>query len=162
MPEVREYDRIAARNYAVRWALSRNPEYYDFNDIGGDCTNFASQCIYAGSGVMNFSKDNGWYYIDLNNRSPSWSSTRFLYEFLVSNKGVGPFGSLSSIEKISPGDIIQLGDENNVFYHTIVVLSNYTNIYVASHSYDALFKPLSSYSFYQARFIKIDGVRYDR
>ncbi len=42
MPEVREYDRIAARNYAVRWALSRNPEYYDFNDIGGDCTNVDS------------------------------------------------------------------------------------------------------------------------
>ena len=48
------YDRAKAVAYAERWALSRNPRYYDFEDIGGDCTNFASQCIYAGAGVMNW------------------------------------------------------------------------------------------------------------
>ena len=45
------YDRDAAVAYARRWALSRNPLYYDFEDIGGDCTNFASQYIFAG-GIM--------------------------------------------------------------------------------------------------------------
>lgn len=48
------YDRAAAVAYARKWAVGRNPKFYDFNDIGGDCTNFASQCIYAGCGVMNF------------------------------------------------------------------------------------------------------------
>ena len=47
------YDREAAVAYARRFALSRNPAYYDFSDLGGDCTNFASQCIYAGAGIMN-------------------------------------------------------------------------------------------------------------
>ena len=47
------YDRRRAVEYALRWALSRNPEYYDFEDIGGDCTNFVSQCLFAGCGVMN-------------------------------------------------------------------------------------------------------------
>ncbi len=41
------------RCYAHLWAYGRNPRYYDYEGIGGDCTNFASQCIYAGAGVMN-------------------------------------------------------------------------------------------------------------
>lgn len=59
------YDRRRAVEYALRWALSRNPEYYNFDNIGGDCTNFVSQCLYAGCRVMNYSGDDGWYYIDL-------------------------------------------------------------------------------------------------
>ena len=41
------YDRAAAVRYAHLWAYGRNPRYYDYESIGGDCTNFASQCIYA-------------------------------------------------------------------------------------------------------------------
>ncbi|MBP3352092.1 MAG: amidase domain-containing protein [Lachnospiraceae bacterium] len=48
------YNRTAAVYYARKWALGRNPAYYDFEEVGGDCTNFASQCIYAGAGVMNY------------------------------------------------------------------------------------------------------------
>ena len=48
------YNRDAAVAYAEKWALSRNPAFYNFSGIGGDCTNFASQCIYAGSGVMSY------------------------------------------------------------------------------------------------------------
>ena len=36
-----------------RWALLRNPAYLDFHGLGGDCTTFVSQCLYAGAGVMN-------------------------------------------------------------------------------------------------------------
>ena len=49
-----EYNRENAVAYAKKWAYGRNPKYYDFSDLGGDCTNFASQCIYAGSGIMNY------------------------------------------------------------------------------------------------------------
>ncbi len=34
------YDREKAVAYAREWAFSRNPEYYIFDEIGGDCTNF--------------------------------------------------------------------------------------------------------------------------
>ena len=44
-----KYDRRLAVNYAKKWALSRNPKYYDYDNLGGDCTNFISQCIYAGA-----------------------------------------------------------------------------------------------------------------
>ena len=48
----RNYDRASAINYAQKWALSRNPRYYNFDAVGGDCTSFVSQCLFAGSKKM--------------------------------------------------------------------------------------------------------------
>ena len=155
-----DYDRAAAIAYAERWALSRNPKYYSFNEIGGDCTNFVSQCLYAGCGVMNYAVPNGWFYIDLNNRSASWTSVQYFYEFLLSNRGPGPFARLSNYNEIHPADIIQLGDSNGRFYHSLFVLDvSPADIYVAAHSYDALWRPLSSYSYAKIRFLHILGAR---
>lgn len=44
-----DYDRDKSVAYAKKWAYGRNPKFYDFSNLGGDCTNFASQCIYAGA-----------------------------------------------------------------------------------------------------------------
>ena len=55
----RLYDRVSALNYAKKWTLARNPRYYNFDSVGGDCTSFVSQCIFAGSQKINY---NGWYY----------------------------------------------------------------------------------------------------
>ena len=153
------YNRGAAVDYARRWALSRNPAYYDFSDLGGDCTNFVSQCIYAGAGVMNYTEDIGWYYISASNRSPSWTGVEFLYDFLVNNDSVGPYAYDVEKEELQVGDIIQLGRESGEFYHTLFVMSTYPIILVASHSYDAIDRPLYSYNYYMARFLHIDGVR---
>ena len=86
----KEYNRQATIEYAKKWALKRNPSYYNFDAVGGDCTSFASQCIYQGSKIMNYQKDLGWYYINGNNKSPSWSGVEYLYQFLINNKGTGP------------------------------------------------------------------------
>ena len=43
------YNRQAAVAYAHKWAFGRNPAFFDFSELGGDCTNFASQCLYAGT-----------------------------------------------------------------------------------------------------------------
>ncbi len=154
------YDRAKAVAYAERWALSRNPRYYDFEDIGGDCTNFASQCIYAGAGVMNWTPVTGWYYIDASRRTPSWTGVEYLYRFLVTNGGAGPYARLVGSEDVQPGDIVQLGHENGHFYHSPVVLGvRGGEIYVAAHTYDALWRPLSSYEFERVRFLHIEGVR---
>ena len=102
------YDRRAAVEYALKWAYSANPRYYYFDAIGGDCTNFISQCLYAGCGVMNYSQENGWYYINLNNRSPSWTGVVFLREFLLTNKGAGVYGEEAPLGRLERGDLIQL------------------------------------------------------
>lgn len=52
-----EYNREKAKQYAKKWAYLRNPSYYDYDKIGGDCTNFVSQCIFAGAGHMNYRQE---------------------------------------------------------------------------------------------------------
>ncbi len=156
---IRPYNRNAAVIYARRWALSRNPAYYDFQNIGGDCTNFASQCIFAGSGVMNYTPTMGWYYRSINDRVPAWSGVEFLYNFLVRNRSVGPFAKVVPEKEAQVGDIVQLGTSNGRFYHSPVITAVFPEILVAAHTYDALDRPLSSYTYDTARFIHIEGVR---
>lgn len=158
MPSVKAYNRRKAVEYAGRWAYGRNPAYYDFSAIGGDCTNFISQCLYAGSGIMNFTPEVGWYYLNLGDRSPSWTGVEFLYDFLVSNKVRGPFAKETEIENMRLGDVIQLGQEDR-FYHSLLVTGiRGGQLYVAAHTFNAYMRPLSSYTFENIRFLHIEGV----
>ncbi len=155
-----KYDRTKAYEYAKKWAFGRNPVFYDFENIGGDCTNFASQCIYAGAGVMNYTPVMGWFYKSVNDRTPSWTGVQYLYNFLIGNDGVGPFAEETSLDKLEVGDIVQLGRATGDFYHSPVVIGiDRGKIFIAAHSYDAFNRPLDSYNFEQARGIHILGVR---
>lgn len=153
------YDRNAAVAYARRWALGRNPAYYDFENLGGDCTNFTSQCIYAGARIMNFTPTFGWYYRSSYDRAPSWTGVEYLYNFLVNNKSVGPYAHVVSQSEVVPGDIVQLGTWAGDFYHSPIITAVTPTILVAAHTFDALDRPLSSYTYDVARFLHIDGVR---
>ena len=153
------YNRQAAVAYARRWALARNPAYYDFQNIGGDCTNFASQCIFAGAPVMNSTPVMGWYYRSLSDRTASWSGVEYLYSFLVANRSVGPYAHEVAQKDARLGDIVQLGTRGGNFYHSPVITAVSPTILVAAHTNDALDRPLSSYRYEVARFLHIDGVR---
>ena len=154
------YDRASAVKYAETWALKRNPRFPNFDGMGGDCTNFASQCVYAGCKVMNFTKTYGWYCESFSERSPSWSGVEFLYAFLINNKSAGPFAEEIKADALQPGDLIQLGTSDGHFYHTPVVVSTEENdIFVAAHTFDTVYRPLSSYSYSILRCIHIIGAR---
>lgn len=153
------YNRNAAVAYARTWAFNRNPVYYDFEKIGGDCTNFASQSIYAGAGIMNYTPVMGWYYRSSSDRSASWTGVNYLYNFLVNNKSVGPYAYVVTREEAMPGDIVQLGTGDGHFYHSPVITAVSPTILVAAHTFDALDRPLDSYVYDVARFLHIDGVR---
>ena len=153
------YNRNAVVNYARKWAHNRNSAYYDFSPVGGDCTNFASQCIYEGARVMNFTPIMGWYYRDSTDRTASWSGVEYLYQFLVNNKSVGPYAHVVPQREVVPGDIVQFGTRRGGFYHTPVITAIDPIILLAAHSFDALDKPLASYTYETIRFIHIDGVR---
>lgn len=165
MPEIAPYNRRAAVDYAHKWAFSRNPHYYDYEEIGGDCTNFASQCLYAGSKVMNFTPTFGWYYIDANNKSPSWTGVPYFYNFLTrEERSVGPFGVESTMELMLPGDFVQLRfEDRDIFSHTPVIVSvgnppSLQNILVAAHSINADWRPVDTYPFQEIRFLHVLGV----
>lgn len=166
MPVLREipYDREKTVAYAHKWAYSRNPAYFDFSSLGGDCTNFASQCIFAGSRVMNYTPVYGWYYISAAKRSASWTGVQFLYNFLTANSGAGPYGVETSAGGVLPGDLAQLSFDGTIFRHSPVIVAvgsppSPDSILVAAHTYDADNRPLSTYSFKVVRYIHIVAAR---
>lgn len=159
-----EYNREETVKYAEKWAYLRNPKYYNFDLVGGDCTSFASQCIYAGSNVMNYTKNTGWYYINGNNKSPSWTGVEFLYNFLINNKGVGPYGIEVDQSEIMLGDIAQISFDGQKYGHTLVIVNienkfSLAGIKIASHTFDSFNKSISEYELKKVRFIHIQKVR---
>ncbi|MBO5339031.1 MAG: amidase domain-containing protein [Clostridia bacterium] len=158
----KEYLRDNVVLYAEKYALVRNPLFYTFEGIGGNCTNFASQCVLAGSCTMNYTSIYGWYYLSVNRRSASWTGVDFFYNFMTSNQGVGPFGRDVDISLAQIGDIIQLKNAEGDFYHSLVITRIEENeIYICANSNDALNRALSTYDYSSLRVIHIDGVRYD-
>ena len=66
------------------------------------------------------------------------------------------FGNFAEI-----GDVIQLGRNTDGFYHTLLVVGfEGDDPLIAAQTNDAYMRPLSTYSYDFARYIKILGVRY--
>lgn len=157
------YDRRAAVAYAHKWAFGRNPAYFDYEEVGGDCTNFASQCLYTGTGVMNYTPVYGWYYIDANQKAPAWTGVEYFYNFITRGEATpGPFGVDAPLEALEPGDFVQFRFNHDTFGHTPVIVSlgsppTLENTLIAAHSYDADYRPLSTYFFQNIRFLHILG-----
>jgi hypothetical protein len=168
MLATKPYARDRAVAYAARWARGRNPLFYNFTGVGGDCTNFVSQCVLAGSCTMNFTPDFGWYYRSINDRAPAFTGVEYFWDFFTgapdfaaANGGIGPFGREVGQDAVAVGDVVQLADRRGDFYHTLLVTALESDeIYVSAHSNDAFNRPLSSYDAPSARFLHIEGVRF--
>jgi len=161
------YIRERAIEYARTWALDSNPLFLNFTGRGGDCTNFASQCLLAGSCTMDFTPTFGWYYISPDDRAPAWTSVEYFYDFVTEqpnfsseNAGIGPFGREIRARELELGDFIQLQNTADDYYHTLIVTGFEPNdILICAHSDDALDRRLSTYNFAGLRLIHIDGIR---
>jgi hypothetical protein len=159
------YNRGAAVDYARRWALARNPNYSDFSgdELGGDCTNFVSQCLYAGAGVMNF-QQYGWFYRSLNHRAPAWTGVGELFDFLTKNTGAGPAAEVVELSQAQPGDIVQLKLFEDDFTHSLLIVGFENNekspetTLLACHSADALDKRLGEYPYAEFRVLHINRI----
>lgn len=128
------YDKEAAVQYAQRYALNYNTKYKNFNDNGGDCTNYVSQCINAGG----IPTSNSWKPY-----SNSWLRVNELYYYLT-RRGIGI--DITSKNLYKEGCIIQFyANIKGYFSHSGVitkVLPNGEYLYCC-HSYDKLNFPLS-------------------
>ena len=156
----RPYMRENAVAYARKYAFSQNSNFASFAGIGGNCTNFVSQCIYAGSCQMNYRPIFGWYYISLDDRSPSWTGVEYFYNFIIENADVGPFGRVVPLDEIEIGDVIQLAKNEGGYYHSLLVVGfDGEDVLVAAQTDNAYARPLSTYEYDYSRYIKILGVR---
>lgn len=162
-PVLLPYDRRSAVDYAHRWAFDRNPRYLNFDRYGGDCTSFASQCLFAGTGVMNYTPTFGWYYRTANDRTPSWTGVPYFFDFLTrKQKTPGPAAIETDPDDCQPGDFVQLSFDGRRFAHTPVIVSirhpaSPETILVVAHTDDSDLRPLSSYTVQRIRYLHITG-----
>lgn len=159
------YDRKKAIEYAHKWAFGRNPAYGDFSQMGGDCTNFISQCIHAGGAAMNYTPDLGWFYQSMRRRAPAWTGVEPLYRFLTTNRGKGPYAVKADAGEMHPGDVVQLSFNGGASYgHSLFVVQagdppDNSNILIATHTFNSDNRPLNSWQDVVYRYLHIMGSR---
>jgi len=114
------YDRLRAVQYAERWWNDYNPRFEKF---AVDCTNFISQCLYAGGAPMRGYPDRskGWW-MQNKNWSYSWSTSHSLRQYLLSSK-VGLRGKrVAHPAELKLGDVIFYDFQGNGrFDHSTIV-----------------------------------------
>lgn len=132
------YNGAAAANYAVKYALSYNSNYTNWDPRGGDCTNFVSQCLLAGG----LPTDAAWY-----KDSNTWVRVIDLYDWLTRQKDYAR--SLTWQENATVGDIVQLYNSKKGWYHSLIISYNRNNsgeLFVSSHSDEWRNRALSNYT----------------
>lgn len=109
--------------YAFRYATSPNKDYYDFTNNGGDCTNFVSQCLYAGGIKQHIGTaltDTCWFYKTSKNRSSSWTGAKQFKNYITNSKSKINMVP-TNFSNVFTGDVIQLVNKSGVPYHTLFV-----------------------------------------
>ncbi|HEY8426421.1 MAG TPA: amidase domain-containing protein [Limnochordales bacterium] len=132
------YDRDKAVAYARRycggaWGCGNggryNPAYKDYTDVGGDCTNFASQVLHAGGLPM----DDTWYY-RRGGGSGAWVQATGLLSYLLDAGRArllarGTYADVveasdrfpeGAIRSLKPGDLIAYQEQGQVVHFAVV------------------------------------------
>lgn len=178
-PSSEAYDRGGAAAYAHRWATALrpyNPDYFDFTDYGGDCTNFVSQAIHEGGGAQMVGENTyGWYYNSVTDRSAAWTGVYYLHKFITqyADFPAGPEGCAVSVDLAEIGDVIQFSWKGDIYWnHSVIIvqteedLQGNLHLKVAGHTPDVDFYPyeyfLVGYPDAAYRFLhieRVDGLR---
>lgn len=166
------YDRSAALAYSYAWVQTRNPDWPVYDNLGGNCNNYASQCLLAGGIPMDTTNPGIWkWYGTINSestwaygRSKSWSAVEPFYDYVTTNSGYGlvsaPDAPYYSGE---PGDLIQMGRLGE--YRHIVIITEViedeggqvVDYLINSNTANFIDYPASAYTYATQRLIKIYG-----
>lgn len=120
------YRRDLVAAYADKWWNEGNPSYELFEV---NCTNYVSQCIFAGNAPMNYTgkRETGWWYKGRNKGSEwwsySWAVSNALTNYLTASRSSGLRAEVvQSAEELQLGDVITYdwnGDHR--FQHSTIV-----------------------------------------
>ncbi|TYQ14702.1 UNVERIFIED_CONTAM: putative amidase-like protein [Acetivibrio alkalicellulosi] len=122
--------RLSAVEYADRYCgaaadeeygLSYNKKYKDYNPLGGDCANFASQVLHEGA---NFKKTNTWRYDK--DGSKAWVNAQAFTDYMLySGRGSlitkGTYNKVFKTSfKLLPGDFIAYEKKGKITHVSVV------------------------------------------
>jgi hypothetical protein len=120
------YNRSEVQTYAHTWWNSFNPDYLFFEN--DDCTNFVSQCLFAGNAPMNYTgkRELGWWYQGKKGNqelwSFSWAVADSLNRFLGGDSKEWHAERVDVPQKLAIGDVISYDwDGNGHYQHSAVV-----------------------------------------
>jgi hypothetical protein len=168
----RTYDRQAAVDYATKWSLRRNPDWPIYDEWGGNCNNFTSQCLFAGGIPMDYSGKAQWKWYDqrwdrsetASGRSDSWASVNAFYKYAGANLGYGLVAQVDADYWAGePGDLLQLGFLN-AWQHSVLITTAVKSkegttfdYLISSNTADKKDFPVSAYLYTMQRLIKVHG-----
>jgi hypothetical protein len=99
-----------------------NKKYRNYNPLGGDCANFASQILYEGG---NFRKTHKWNY-DKSGGSKAWVNAQAFKDYMIysGRASLISYGSYSKVYKASykllPGDFVAYEKKGKVTHISVV------------------------------------------
>ena len=164
------YDRAAATAYAKNHWQRRNAAWADFSDRGGNCQNYASQCLLEGGIPMDREGDARWvskqfedFIESMEGRSASWAAVLPFREYAERNRG---FGLSAGVDQPyfsgEPGDILQMGVDTP--HHTTVITDlltdeqgNTVDYLICSNTANLKDYPAAAYPYPYRNLIKIYG-----
>ncbi|MFK7691452.1 amidase domain-containing protein [Paenibacillus sp. HJGM_3] len=119
------YNRLKVQEYANTWWNGANPKYLAFEV---DCTNFVSQCLFAGGAPMNYTgrRETGWWYQGAAKDRELWSFSWAVAHSLCSHLTTSRTGLRAEIKDqasaLTIGDVICYDwDGNGRFQHNTIV-----------------------------------------
>lgn len=164
------YNREAAVEYLDKYYHTRNQEWFNYSETGGNCQNYASQALLAGGIPMDFYGEQQWKcYGDViydpevdesesaSGRSRSWVNVGYFYDYALNNYGTGLVTEITSnLNEAKIGDIIIVGNDD--LAHTVMISKIVDgHIFVNSNSIDMKDYPISAYNYTKVILIKILG-----
>lgn len=167
-----KYNRDRALEYSYKYVDSRNDEYLDYSNLGGNCANYASQAIHDGGIPMDYDGLDQWkYYSDELNedevkrgRSSSWVSTYYFYKYAKNNTGFGMCAEVDiNLFYAQIGDVIHVGYKDDTYSHTTFVSkvikkdNKVVDILINSNTTGLKDYPVLGYIYLNKRLIKILG-----
>lgn len=173
------YNSQNAIDYAMTWVdpvevIRNEDDYTVYDDYGGNCNNFISQCLFAGGIPMDIIGDAEtqwkWYGEEINldedssGRSPSWAGVPEFYTYASENTGYGLVAAVDdNVFSGSAGDILQYKN-NGEWVHSVIITQvvkdqqgKVLDYLVNSNTTDRINYPASAYGYSNLRLIKILG-----
>lgn len=136
---VKYLDRYSGAASLPEYEYKYNPDYRNYNYLGGDCANFASQMLYEAG---NFPKNGSWNY-SRGSGSKAWVNANAFNNFMLYNgRGTriarGPYSEiLEASYNLLPGDYIAYEKKGKVVHISLVSgIDSKGYILVNSHNAD--------------------------